>query len=74
MAKYRVYLVTTASTAVEVEAESGEAAVETALERSLPHAGAFCGYDLGDWTTASDMDPRHNKPEDDYDLIEEQGS
>jgi hypothetical protein len=70
MTRYRVYLVTTASTSVEVEADSGDEAVEIALEGDLPYASAFAGFDLGDWTTPHDMAPAHNKPEDDYEEID----
>lgn len=66
MAKFKVYLVTTASTVVEVEAESGEEAVEKAMEHDLPYAPAFAGFDLGDWVPASELFPEHSKPEDDY--------
>jgi hypothetical protein len=71
MTKYRVYLVATASTTVEVEAEDGEAAVEQALsgDLPLPFAPAFAGFDLGDWTTESELSPQYNKPEDDYEEV-----
>lgn len=71
MPKYRVYLVTTASTTVEVEAEDGDSAVEEALNSHLPYASAFAGFDLGEWGTNSDLFPQFSKPEDDYELIEE---
>jgi hypothetical protein len=69
MPKFIVYLVSTASTSVTVEAEDGEDAVEKAFQTSLPYAGAFAGFDLGDWTTPSDLMPQFNKPEDDYEEV-----
>ena len=69
MGKFKVYLVTVASTVVEVEAEDGERAVEAAHEADLPYAGAFDNYEFGDWTTASELFPKSNKPEDDYEEI-----
>lgn len=69
MAKYRVYLVTTASCVVEVEAENGDEAVEAAFNTELPHVSAFAGYDLGEWTTASDLFHGTSDPADDYELI-----
>lgn len=65
MPKYEVTLVATASTTVEVEAESEDEAREAVWERDLPYASAFAGYDLGDWNFPSDADPEWNKPEDD---------
>lgn len=69
MPKFIVYLVTTASTSVAVEAEDGEDAVEKAFETSLPYASAFAGFDLGDWMTPSGLMPEFNKPEDDYEEV-----
>ena len=69
MARYRVYLTAVASTTVEVEASDGDEAVEIALSGILPHPPAFADYDFGEWTTASDLFPQFNKPEDDYELI-----
>lgn len=69
--RFQVYLVTTASCVIEVEAEDGEAAVELALQEDLPYAPAFAGFDLGDWTTASELWPQHSKPEDDYDEFDD---
>ena len=69
MARYRVYLTAVASTTVEVEASDGDEAVEVALSTPLPHPPAFADYDFGEWTTASDLFPQFNKPEDDYELI-----
>jgi hypothetical protein len=71
MTKYKVYLVAVASTVIEVEAEDGDAAVEAAFEHSLPYAPYGCGFDLGDWGTASELWPRFNKPEDDYEEVTE---
>jgi hypothetical protein len=68
--KFRVYLVTTASTVVEVEAEDGEEAIEKAFETPLPYAPAFAGFDLGDWTLPSELMPEFNKPEDDYEEVQ----
>ena len=47
----------------------GGDAVEIALSGILPHPPAFADYDFGEWTTASDLFPQFNKPEDDYELI-----
>lgn len=69
MGRFIVYLVTTASASVEVEAEDGEEAVEKAFESSLPYASAFAGFDLGDWTTPSELFPKWSKPEDDYEEV-----
>ena len=57
MSKYRVYLVSVASTSVEVEAESGDEAVEVALSGAvdLPYASAFAGFDLGEWSVNSEL-------------------
>lgn len=68
MAKYIVYLTSVASMAVEVEADSGDEAVEIALDGDLPYAGAFSGFELGQWGTNSDLFPQF-KPEDDYEEI-----
>lgn len=71
MSKYIVYLVTTVSTAVEVEAETGDEAVELAFEQDLSRLNISNGnMDMGDWTTSSDMFPQHFKPENDYELVE----
>lgn len=69
MSKFIVYLVTTASTSVTVEAEDGEAAVEEALRGHLPYADAFAGFDLGEWTTQSDLFPKSSSPENDYEEV-----
>lgn len=69
MSKFLVYLVTTASTVVEVEAEDGEDAVEKAFSTELPYASAFAGYELGDWTTPSELFPKQCPPEDDYEEV-----
>lgn len=69
MSKYRVHLVTVASTQIEVEAEGGEEAIEKALEGDLPYAPGFADYDFGQWTTASELFPNHSHPEDDYEEI-----
>lgn len=73
MPKYRVYLVTTASTVVEVEVEAseGDEAVEVALGGDLPYAPAFADYEFGEWTTASELFPKWSTPEGDYELIGE---
>jgi len=42
MAKYRIYLETTASTAVEVEADSKEEAYEKSGEMDMPRICAQC--------------------------------
>lgn len=68
MTKFRVYLVTTASTVIEVEAEDGEEAVELALEsENLPYAPGFADYEFGEWTTASEL--FNGRPENDYDEV-----
>jgi hypothetical protein len=69
MSKYRVYLITTAEHVVEVEASDGEEAVELALAGNLPYTPAFASYELGQWTTASELFPQNNKPENDYEEI-----
>lgn len=69
MPKYRVYLQTIASTAVEVEAEDGDRAIELALDQDLPFAPAFADYYFSDWQTPSDMFPQWNKPEDDCEEV-----
>lgn len=72
MSKYVVYLVATVSTAVEVEADDGNEAVELAFEQDLPRLNISNGQmDLGDWTTPSDLYPQWSKPEDDYELLED---
>lgn len=69
MKKYTVYMVAVVSTAVEVEAEDGEEAVELAYEADLPRLNISNGnMDMGDWTVASEIFP-HSKPEDDYEEI-----
>ena len=70
MAKYRVHLVTVASTIVEVEAEDGEQALEAAFDGDLPYAPGFADYEFGEWTTASELFPKGNNPEDDYEEID----
>jgi hypothetical protein len=71
MPKFKVYLVTTASTVVEVEAEDGEQAIELAFEGELPYAPAFADYEFGEWTTASEMFPDHTNPDNDYEEIDD---
>ncbi len=72
MSKYIVYLVATVSTAVEVEAEDGNEAVEIAFEQDLPRLNISNGsMDMGDWSTPSDLFPNWSKPEDDYELVED---
>lgn len=71
MPKYRVYLVTVASTTVEVEAADGDAAVEAAFEGELPYAPGFADYEFGEWTTPSELFPKGSRPEDDYEEIED---
>ena len=72
MPKYRVHLVTVASTSVEVEADDGEAAIEKAFEQELPYAPAFADYEFGEWSTASELFPGGvNAPENDYEEISE---
>lgn len=70
MPKYRVYIDAVASTMVEVEAEDENEAIELALEQA-PSNNATTNFDLGEWSTPSDLFPEHNKPEDDYELIED---
>lgn len=69
MPKYIVNLVAIASTQVEVEAESGDEAVEAAFDGALPYADAFAGFDLGEWTTASEIFPEQDAS-DDYEEID----
>lgn len=71
MKKFNVYLVTTASTVIEVEAENGEEAVAKAFEQDLPYAGAFDPYEFGDWSTPSELFPGHAHPRDDYKEVSE---
>lgn len=71
MPRYAVYLVTTASTVIEVEAEDGEDAIEKAFEQGTPTPCHQEEFDLGDWTTSSELFPQWSKPEDDYEIIEE---
>lgn len=55
MEKYRVYLETTASMSVEVEADSMEEAVEYALDEHAPMSP--CNqepFELGDWDVPKD--------------------
>lgn len=67
MTKYKVYLVTVASTVVEVEAKDGEQAVELAFEQDLPYAPGFADYDFGDWTTSSEL--FQGDPQDDWEEV-----
>lgn len=69
MAKYRVHLVAVAEASVEVEAEDGDQAVELAYEKAPSGANISNDFDMGDWSTASEL-WRDQKPEDDYVLIE----
>lgn len=72
MSKYVVYLVATVSTAVEVEADDGDEAVDIALGEDLPRLNISNGnMDMGDWTTSSELFPNWHKPEDDYELLED---
>lgn len=72
MSKYIVYLVATVSTAVEVEADSGDEAVDLAFEQDLPRLNISNeNMDMGDWSTPSDLFPQFSKPEDDYELVED---
>ena len=72
MSKYRVYLVAVAETVIEVEAEDGDEAVETALmEGDFPYFPGGMSGDLGDWNTLSELFPDQNKSEDDWELIGE---
>lgn len=68
MSKFIVYLAAVVSTSVEVEADSGEEAIEEAIYQGVPGL-MFLDHtypDVGDWTTPSEMYPEWNKPEDDY--------
>lgn len=72
MSKYIVYLVSTVSISVEVEAEDGNEAVDLAFEQDLPRLNISNGnMDMGEWTTASDLFPQFSKPEDDYEMVED---
>lgn len=71
MTRYRVYLVAVAEVAVEVEAEDGEDAIEQAFESALPFAPHNAGFDLGDWTLASELFPQWSSAEEDYEVIDE---
>jgi len=70
MPKFNVYLVAVASTVVEVEAFDGEEAVEKAFDSKLPYASGYAGFDLGDWTTSSELFPQTHTPGDDYEEID----
>lgn len=70
MAKYRVHLVAVAETSVEVEAESGDEAVEVALWNAPAGANISNDFDMSEWTTTSEVWPDQD-PEKDYELIEE---
>ena len=64
MSKYRVYLQTIASTAIDVEADSKEEAVEAALNEDMPTLCVHCAgwgkedknLELGDvWDTSPNL-------------------
>lgn len=72
MTKYRVYLVSTVETSVEVEAETGDEAVDLALEGDLPRLNVTNrDMDMGDWTTSSELFGSRFSPQDDYEVIED---
>lgn len=74
MSTYRVYLVTTASVTMTVEADDPEQAIEEAFQEA---PGSLChqcarDYDLGDLQVSSEMFPQFNRPENDVELVEEE--
>lgn len=73
MPKYRVLLSAVVSTTVEVEAENGNDAVDAALTEGVPGL-MFLDHtypDVGEWTTMSELFPLFNKPEDDYEEVDD---
>lgn len=70
MPKYNVYLLTVASTVVEVEAEDKVAAADAVYEQALPYADAFCGFELGEWELGSDLFPGQSTFEEDIVEVE----
>lgn len=73
MGRYRVYMQQVVGRAVEVEADDGEEAVEKASAAGQPKL-MFVDHtfpDEGEWVTASELFPETNKPEEDWELIEE---
>lgn len=66
MSKFKIHLVTVASTEVEIEADSAEEALDQVWEMELPYAPGFAKYEFGEWTTPSELFPGVSKPEDDY--------
>jgi len=72
MSRYRVYLVAVAETVIEVEAEDGDEAVDTAIAGGdFPYFPGGMSGDIGEWNTLSEIFPDRNKPENDWELIEE---
>lgn len=57
MPKYRVNLVTVASTTIEVEAADEDLAIDAAFESELPYAPAFANYEFGEWMLSSELFP-----------------
>lgn len=69
MAKYRVNLVNVGSFSVVVEADSEDEAIDMAFEEA-PRENIHTGFDVGDWTFASDLWPNSGS-DDDVELIGE---
>lgn len=74
MPKYNVYLVTTASATVKVEAEDPESAIEQAFQEAPGGLCHQCGrdYDLGDLQLSSELFPQINSPENDVEETEDE--
>jgi hypothetical protein len=69
MTKYRVYLAAVASAVIEVEADNEDDALDMAYENA-PSNNITTDFELGDWSTSSELFPEFNKPEDDIEVID----
>lgn len=78
MATHRVHFVATASTYIDVEADSREDAVDKALDHAgdLPGLIADNEFDLGEWEAQADVQwpdnsvPREQRLEEGVDLLD----
>ena len=68
MTKYRVWLEAVASIPINVEADSPEEAIDLAVPQG-PGTNIHNRFDLGEWTTHSDLFPDRGHPDDDYEVI-----
>jgi len=68
MPKYRVNLVNVGSFTVVVEADSEDDAFDQAYEMA-PVENIHTGFDMGEWTTASDLWPSTD-PANDIELVD----